>query len=224
MRLTLFLLALLVAFVLDVPVHQAVSNAPEGLADAASLITWVGKTDWQALVLITLMVGAAFAGPSPVSAAVLRVAVACFLLILLTGIAVQALKYGFGRPRPAYLDGISPMTFAPFSFQSGWKAFPSGHATTMGALAVLACRIWPGAWAYAWGLAVLVAVSRVLVGVHYVSDVAAGLALGAVLAGWVLDRWRIREPFAEEEVPRAGLMAIPHTFGRLLTALVRPST
>ncbi len=223
MRLALFLLALLLAFIADVPVHRALSTAPEGVAQAAAYVTWIGKTDWQALVLITLMIGAALARPTPVSAAVLRLAVACFLLILLTGIAVQALKYGFGRPRPAYLNGLSPMTFAPFSFQLGWKAFPSGHATTMGALAVMACRIWPRAWIYAWGLSVLVAVSRVLVGVHFVSDVVAGLALGAVLAGWMLDRWRVTEPFADGGTPMTGLRAIPRTFGRLIAALIKPA-
>ncbi len=221
MRLGLFLLALSVAFILDTPIHDALGHAPESVARAAGMVTWIGKTDWQALVLLTLMVGAALVRPSPTSAAVLRLAVACFLLILLTGLAVQALKYGFGRPRPAHLGDLSPMTFAPFSFRYGWNAFPSGHATTMGALAVLAVRIWPGARVYVWGLAGLVAVSRVLVGAHYVSDVVAGLALGAVLAGWMLDRWKVVRPFEARGEAQTGLPAIPRTFGTLLRALVR---
>jgi undecaprenyl-diphosphatase len=61
-------------------------------------------------------------------------------------------------------------------------SFPSDHATAVGAVA-------GGLWVASrrWGivaavLAVLMAFTRVYVGTHYVSDVVAGLALGAVVA------------------------------------------
>ena len=61
-------------------------------------------------------------------------------------------------------------------------SFPSDHATAVGAIAVgllLASRKW-GLVALAG--AVLMAFSRVYVGVHYPSDVIVGLALGGVVA------------------------------------------
>jgi membrane-associated phospholipid phosphatase len=61
-------------------------------------------------------------------------------------------------------------------------SFPSDHATAVGAVAA-------GLWItnHRWGviasaLAVLMAFTRVYVGTHYVSDVIAGLALGAAVA------------------------------------------
>ena len=66
-----------------------------------------------------------------------------------------------------------------------WDAsasFPSGHAATSVAGAVILAYLL-GRWA--WGLAVLAAAvsySRVYVGVHYPLDVLAGAALGAAVA------------------------------------------
>ena len=65
-------------------------------------------------------------------------------------------------------------------------SFPSDHATVAGAVAVgllFANRRWGIVAAV---LAVVMAFTRVYVGAHYVSDVVAGLALGATVAaaGW----------------------------------------
>lgn len=66
-----------------------------------------------------------------------------------------------------------------------WDAsasFPSGHAATSAAGAVILAYLL-GRWA--WGLAVLavaVAYSRVYIGVHYPVDVLVGAALGAAVA------------------------------------------
>ena len=63
-------------------------------------------------------------------------------------------------------------------------SFPSGHAARAALLAVMAMALGP-AW-FGW-LVVLwspvVAAARVLMGVHYVSDVVAGYLLG-LLVGW----------------------------------------
>lgn len=66
-------------------------------------------------------------------------------------------------------------------------SFPSDHATLAGGLATVGALAWRQAGALLGGLAALVALARVFVGVHYPGDVAVGLALGsgcAVLA-WV---------------------------------------
>jgi membrane-associated phospholipid phosphatase len=72
-------------------------------------------------------------------------------------------------------------------------AFPSGHSATFALLA----GVWaltaskPAVRWLALGLATLVGVSRMAVGVHWTSDVLAGLALGWI-AAWLGIRWGMR--------------------------------
>ena len=61
-------------------------------------------------------------------------------------------------------------------------SFPSGHALHAVSFALLLGQQYPG-WAPAlWAFAALVAASRVVLGVHYPSDVLAGAAVGATTA------------------------------------------
>ncbi|HZC98999.1 MAG TPA: phosphatase PAP2 family protein [Actinomycetes bacterium] len=105
-----------------------------------------------------------------------------FMLMVVWGqnLIANGVKLLVERPRPPvpHLAG-----------SSGWS-FPSGHsasaAATYAALALLLGRgrPWPvKAWlgTAAAGVTMAVAASRVLLGVHWVTDVAAGVALGL---GW----------------------------------------
>ncbi|MCW5251606.1 phosphatase PAP2 family protein [Streptomyces sp. SHP 1-2] len=93
----------------------------------------------------------------------------------LTGMGVKRLVR---RPRPAHV--------APLVRTAGRHSFPSCHATSAGAAAVVFGTLGVRA---AWPLAAAVCASRLVAGVHYPSDVAAGAALGALTArlgtGWM---------------------------------------
>jgi len=87
------------------------------------------------------------------------------------------------RARPVVEDALN---HAP-----GYS-FPSGHATnTTAAGIILVLLLWPilgrtGRVALTAGVAfavVVTALDRVLLGAHYPSDVVAGVALGAAMAG-----------------------------------------
>lgn len=75
------------------------------------------------------------------------------------------------RPRPAHV--------APLVRTAGRHSFPSSHATSAAAAAVVFGALGVRA---VWPLAAAVCASRLVVGVHYPSDVAAGAALGALTA------------------------------------------
>ncbi|MCK8435282.1 phosphatase PAP2 family protein [Streptomyces sp. D2-8] len=75
------------------------------------------------------------------------------------------------RPRPAHVE--------PLVRTAGRHSFPSSHATSAAAAAVAFGAL--GAHAVP-PLAAAVCVSRLVAGVHYPSDVAAGAALGALTA------------------------------------------
>ena len=102
-------------------------------------------------------------------------------------------KDQFQRPRP------------PFATIGGYS-FPSGHsfgsAVVYGLLGILIWRIRHPSrrrWVWAgmiWLVIPLVGLSRIMLGVHYFSDVVAGLALGLAWAFWcaaVADWWDRRQ-------------------------------
>lgn len=93
----------------------------------------------------------------------------------------EVLKSGFTEERPcrAVTDAASSLAACP---PPGDWSFPSNHATIAGAAAVTLALVRRTALRLTAPLALLMAFSRVFVGVHYPHDVAAGLALGAVVA------------------------------------------
>ena len=114
------------------------------------------------------------------------------------------------------VDRARPVFDVPVAEASG-LSFPSGHAlgsaafwsSTVLALLPLVDRPWRRtAVVVALGVPVLVSASRVLLGVHYLSDVVAGLVLGF---GWtaicvaVFQVWRREEGRRESEPLEEGL-------------------
>lgn len=90
--------------------------------------------------------------------------------------AVILLKFSIRRPRPEGEWGKIYRITDPHSF-------PSGHAARSAALAVMAAAVGPP-W-FGWVVclwAPWVGLSRVALGVHYLSDVLAGWFVGGVMA------------------------------------------
>ncbi|MDQ1026656.1 membrane-associated phospholipid phosphatase [Streptomyces umbrinus] len=86
-------------------------------------------------------------------------------------LASMGVKRLVRRPRPGHVE--------PLVRTAGRHSFPSSHATSAAAAAVafgaLGAHVVPP-------LAAAMCLSRLVVGVHYPSDVAAGAALGAITA------------------------------------------
>lgn len=114
----------------------------------------------------------------------------------LIAVVTPALKQVVGRPRPTYDDALV----------IGGLSFPSGHASGIAALGTALVVVLAPVLAPVLGLAwrgallaavvavvLLVGVTRILLGVHYLSDVVAGWALGvgwALLVAALVGRWR----------------------------------
>ena len=62
-------------------------------------------------------------------------------------------------------------------------SFPSGHTLHAIAFSLVACSYYPKLWMILAPFTLLTAVSRIALGLHYPSDVIAGAALGALIAG-----------------------------------------
>ncbi|HEY2798559.1 MAG TPA: phosphatase PAP2 family protein [Thermoanaerobaculia bacterium] len=105
--------------------------------------------------------------------------------ILASGIITPSLKLVIGRSRPNETD--DPLRFQPFQGGND-TAMPSGHATQAFAVASVISahsdRFWVSASAY--GLASLVAFSRLYHNAHWTSDVVAGALIGTLVGRTVV--------------------------------------
>jgi undecaprenyl-diphosphatase len=96
-------------------------------------------------------------------------------------VLVLAIKFSVRRQRPEGEWGAIYRNTDPHSF-------PSGHAARAAMLAVMAIGLGP-AW-FGWTMLVwapLVSLARVSTGVHYLSDILAGLVLGVVAGFGMLE-------------------------------------
>ena len=101
-----------------------------------------------------------------------------FLTIGTASILVHTLKFLIGRARPELLLEMGAYSLTPFTGDNLYESFPSGHSTAAGAFFCSFAMLMPRfRWAFLL-LALVIGVSRVIVGAHYPSDVAAGLLLG----------------------------------------------
>jgi membrane-associated phospholipid phosphatase len=112
-------------------------------------------------------------------------------------VASSVVKIGFGEQRPCRtLPAVGHIVSACPPL--GDYAFPSNHAVIAGAAAVAVWRLDRRLGVVAAVNAVVVAASRVYIGVHYPHDVVAGLLLGALVA-WLGGRFGL--PVLERRGP-----------------------
>jgi undecaprenyl-diphosphatase len=112
--------------------------------------------------------------------------IACALRMLCLGavnLAVyKVLKKHFARPRP-YVT--CPEILACTRCLDEYS-FPSGHTLYAVGFGVLLTAYYPALGLLVWPFVVLVALSRIVLGLHYPSDVIAGAAIGWFMAESVL--------------------------------------
>lgn len=126
----------------------------------------------------------------------LFIALAFVVFGLTDAIAYRILKPLVGRVRPChpkhFVDGVH-MFLEGGNFLQGFKdtlSFPSNHAGNAIGLATFWALCFPRNWYYFVVPGILVAYSRIYVGVHYPFDVLGGTILGLVCASAVYFSYR----------------------------------
>jgi membrane-associated phospholipid phosphatase len=183
-------------------VTDTVSGAPDVVVVAFTVLTQFGDA-WFLFLSLSLLYWLA---PGWLAPDARRVAALLIAFGLAAAMLTLALKTAFALPRPPGAAEATPPTWLPAAGHGlfAWAAtgdgfgFPSGHAlgTTVvyGGLAALATAGDRTRRLLAAGLVVaLVALSRLVLGVHFVADVIVGIGLGLGLL-WATLRLGDRDP------------------------------
>jgi|SRR5689334_3900159 len=174
----------------SVPAHEWLSQQDEALCirmNQASRIRWICRT----LRLISRLADGAFWY-------VLMLAILAwpgqrsmipFLHMVITGIVCTLLykwlKVKTARPRPSERNQAVQRAVSPLDEYS----FPSGHTLHAVAFTLIAIYYYPALSAVLLPFTVLVAASRIVLGLHYPSDVLAGVVIGSAIASVSLLLW-----------------------------------
>ncbi len=107
--------------------------------------------------------------------------ISSFFYILTVGIITQFAKHIIGRPRPNYTNFEEVFDFKFFTLESNYHSFPSGHSSTVFIVCFILVAAFPKLKYFFYFLASIVALSRVVVGAHFFTDIIAGGILALIL-------------------------------------------
>lgn len=170
------LIALVAAFFLDHAVAGWIgAHASASLKEAMQIVSRVG--DWPAHFAVGLLgMAIAFVAKSKVW---LRIFLAMLVALALAGLSCRMVKIATGRARPSVKSEVS---WNGPRFSSKYHAFPSGHTASSTAFFVVLFLKRKKIGAALLLIPALIALSRIVVGAHYLSDIIFATMLGVVCA------------------------------------------
>jgi len=154
-------------------------NTTPPLREVAERVTHAGDSLWTLAPSLILWIGLwKFRRRDARRAMFMFLSVACSGLI---GIAFKVLM---SRARPPLLFDKGEFGFAPFTFATDFlhNSFPSGHAATAMSAATVFALLFPTLRIPFYLMGIMICSTRVIVGVHYASDIVMGGLLGWLTA------------------------------------------
>jgi membrane-associated phospholipid phosphatase len=165
-------------FYLDIPIAYHFKADRSYVRGFAGFITKFGYGTWYFVGLSLLLVYFGYLNKKPryfYSTLFIVVAAAS------AGVLNALLKFVCGRYRPDALFSSSLYGFNLFSFEYAKTSFPSGHACFITSLMLSLWLLFPRFGFLFMPFAMIVALSRVVTCVHYMSDVLFGSLLGFLI-------------------------------------------
>lgn len=175
------------------------------------IMQWFHQQSQGAIYKISLVIAAVFATSHWLLLAVLSLAFGLFLQFtkkikqarawlffayayISTFFLCSAFKFILARYRPEMFLSQNLYGFHFFSFKHAWNSMPSGHAASAFAgflaLAIIFNKKWL-TWLFI-SLAILIALSRLVVIAHYPSDIILGATLGVLVVCWTKTLYPVR--------------------------------
>ena len=185
---TVALIALVAAFFLDHATAAWIGahSSPE-LKRVMQTVSRVG--DWPAHCIVGLIgIAIAFVAKSKMW---MRIFLAMLIALALAGITGRAVKFATGRARPSIKTEVH---WNGPRLSSKYHAFPSGHVAASSAFFVTLFFARKRIGAPLLAIPVLIGLSRMVVGAHYLSDVTFAAILGVISALLAAHWFSIRSP------------------------------
>jgi undecaprenyl-diphosphatase len=193
-----FVALLSALYLVDVPIVLWAQSALQPVHGLFEFITEFGESVWilgPALILLPVTwLLARLAKPWTLRLALLQMTGIWALILVgvgLPGLLINIVKRVIGRGRPLHLEVPDAPVFQYFLNDWTYQSFPSGHATTAFAFCFVVSFLAPRSLPWMLALATLIAVSRIVIGAHYPTDVVGGVVLGT------LGAYAVRNFFAE---------------------------
>lgn len=173
---TMLLIFLSYHFV-DLPVANFCKQLDQNILSVFEWITRLGISTWYLVASLFLFVIFRFYRKNRVYA---NRALFIFAAVALSGIAAIVVKLTVARYRPTLFFEKGLYGFDFFHVIYEYNSFPSGHVVTIFSLAAAMSLFWPKYRVHLFIVAFAVALSRIALTSHFVSDVIAGAFIGTL--------------------------------------------
>jgi membrane-associated phospholipid phosphatase len=182
------LIALIAAFLLDHAVADWIgAHSSAELKRVMQIVSRVG--DWPAHFVAGLIgIGVAFLAKSKTW---VRIFLAMLIALAIAGVTGRVVKFATGRARPSVKTEVH---WNGPRFSSKYHAFPSGHVAASTAFFATLFLARKRIAAPLMLIPILIALSRMVAGAHYLSDVTFAAILGVICAIVTAHWLSIRNP------------------------------
>lgn len=205
-------LTLMAFLVLDGPAAAGADSISAYVRDIGLLITDIGRAPYlmlaSALVFTWAMVSRRRLRDITARTRKLHIAHAAayvFASVSIASLTANIAKQLIGRARPPQFGDWGTFGFSPLSGDFLFQSFPSAHSTNFGALFMALALLFPRYRLLFVLAAIWLAMTRVMINVHYPSDVIGGLAWGswcALAIAAVFSRYRLVFATGDAALPR----------------------
>ena len=171
----------------DHPLSLLANGQSKETLDFFEQVTRWGEADWILWPTVALLVVSALLAwviPKRYVKLALIETIQMYGLVLLgvglPSLAANIVKRLIGRGRPEAFDQVGTLGFHPVANGYLFESFPSGHTSTAFAAAMVMGFLAPRWFGLGLAFAAAIGLSRVVVGAHYPTDVAAGVVVGTI--------------------------------------------